>query len=244
MSKRLVGALGVLALLVIAGIVVALTGVGRSGSPSASRRPGAAVSKRPQGSATTRPSTTTSTTPSTATTSALPLGSWTLPSPKRYEGVVGVGFPHTTLGAVAMGFNDASAQLQVNPSIAASVAEDVALNPSPALGRQVAQGIEKLRAHYGIPPTGPTPDTISLSLDACRVQQVAPDRVVAGYEGTLVVQGPSIQGITANFAVAIPMVWNKSDWAVDFATTLPRPPVAFPGAPGASADGWHPCSEG
>ena len=100
MSKRLVGALGVLALLVIAGIVVALTGVGRSGSPSASRRSSAATSKRHQGSATTRPSTTTSTTSSTATTSALPLGSWTLPSPKRYEGVVGVGFPHTTLGAV------------------------------------------------------------------------------------------------------------------------------------------------
>ena len=246
MSKRLVGALGVLALLVIAGIVVALTGVGRSGSPSASRRPSAAASKRPQGSVTTEPSTTTPTMPSTTTTtSALPLGSWTLPSPKRYEGVVGVGFPHTTLGAVAMGFNEMSAQTQVNPSIAASAVEDVALNPTPALGQQVAQGIERLRARYGISPTGPTPDTISLSLEACRVQQVAPDRVVAGYEGVLVVQGPSIQGITANISAALPMVWNGSDWKVDTAgASLPQPPIAFPGAPGASADGWHPCAEG
>jgi hypothetical protein len=144
-----------------------------------------------------------------------------------------------------MGFNELSAEQQVNPSIAASVVEDVALDPTPKLGRQVAQGIEQLRARFGIPPTGPTPDTISVSLEACRVQQVAPDRVVAGYEGVLVVQGPSIQGVTQDFAAALPMVWNGSDWKVDVAgADLPTPPVAFPGAPGSAADGWHPCSEG
>jgi hypothetical protein len=144
-----------------------------------------------------------------------------------------------------MGFNEMSAQLQVNPSIAASVVQDVALSPSPALGRQVAQGIEQLRTRFGIPPTGPTPDTISLSLEACRLQQVALDRVVAGYEGVLVVQGPSIQGVTQDFSAALPLVWNGSDWRVDVAgASLPSPPVAFPGAPGSAADGWHPCSEG
>lgn len=246
MSKRLLVALGVLGVLVIAGIVIAVTGVGRSGSPVASPRPTSATSKHHSGSRPTKPSTSTTvtTTPSTANSSSLPLGSWNLPAPKRYEGVVGVGFPYTTLGAVAMGFNEITAELQVNPSIAATVVRDVALNPTPSVGRQAAQGIQQLRAHYGIPPNGPTPDTISLSLEACRVQQVAPDRVVAGYEGTLVVQGPSIQGVTANFGIAFPMVWTKSDWSVDFSTTLPRPPVAFPGAPGATADGWHPCSEG
>ncbi len=245
MSKRLLVALGILGLLVVAGVVVAVTGVGRSSSPSASPRPASAASKHHRGSTTTRAPSTTTTPPSSASSSALPLGSWNLPAPKRYEGVVGVGFPHTTLGAVAMGFNELSAEQQVNPSIAASVVEDVALDPTPKLGRQVAQGIEQLRARFGIPPTGPTPDTISVSLEACRVQQVAPDRVVAGYEGVLVVQGPSIQGVTQDFAAALPMVWNGSDWKVDVAgADLPTPPVAFPGAPGSAADGWHPCSEG
>ena len=245
MSKRLLVALGVLGLLVIAGIVIAVTGVGRSGSSAASRRPTSAAGKHHGGSGSTKPSTTITTTPSTANSSSLPLGSWSLPAPKRYEGVVGVGFPHTTLGAVAMGFNEMSAQLQVNPSIAASVVEDVALDPSSKLGSQVAQGIQQLRARFGIPPTGPTPDTISLSLEACRLQQVAPDRVVAGYEGVLVVQGPSIQGVTQDYSAALPMVWNGSDWKVDVAgASLPTPPVAFPGAPGSAADGWHPCSEG
>jgi len=244
MSKRLLAALGVLGVLVVAGIVIAVTGVGRSGSPAASRRPTSAASKHHGGSGSTRPSTSTTVT-TTPSSSALPLGSWNLPAPKRYEGVVGVGFPHTTLGAVAMGFNETSAQLQVNPSIAASVVEDVALDPTPGLGRKVAQGIEQLRARFGIPPTGPTPDTISVSLEACRVQQVGPDRVVAGYEGVLVVQGPSIQGVTQDYAAALPMVWSGSDWKVDVAgADLPTPPVAFPGAPGSAADGWHPCSEG
>jgi len=248
MSKRLAVALGVLGVLVVAGIVIAITGVGRSTSPSASRRPPPAASKHHSESGTTEPSTTTTTTtttPSASSSSSLPLGSWNLPAPRRYEGVVGVGFPHTTLGAVAMGFNELSAEQQVNPSIAASVVEDVALDPTPALGRKVAQGIEQLRARFGIPPNGPTPDTISVSLEACRVQQVDPDRVVAGYEGVLVVQGPSIQGVTQDYAFATPMVWSGSDWKVDVAgADLPTPPVAFPGAPGSAADGWHPCSEG
>ena len=243
MSKRLVGALGVLALLVIAGIVVALTGVGRSGSPSGSRRPSAAASKRPQGSVTTEPSTTTSMTPTTTTTSALPLGSWTLPSPKRYEGVVGVGFPHTTLGAVAMGYQAVSALVTVNPNISASVVRDVFLDPTTAEVAAAAQEVRQARAKYGLPPTGPTSGTISLSLEACRVQQVAPDRVVAGYEGTLVVQGPSIQGVTANWSEAVALVWTGSDWRVDWRSPQQKPPIAFPGAAGSAADGWHPCSE-
>lgn len=243
MSKRLVAALGVLGLLVVAGIVIAVTGPRTPGSPDVSPRPSAAVSKHHGGSGSTKPSTTVTTSPSTANSSSLPLGLWNLPAPKRYEGVVGVGFPHTTLGAVAMGFNAMSALVNVNPNIAVSVVRDAFLDPTSAQLADEAQIVQQQRAEYGLPPTGPTSGTISLSLEACRVQQVAPDRVVAGYEGTLVVQGPSIQGVTANWAKAIALVWTGSDWRVDPNSPQAPPPVAFPGAAGSAADGWHPCSE-
>lgn len=246
-------ALAGLAVLAAAGVVVAVTGLGRSGPPppravaGAAARPAAGTSAT---STTATSTTTTSTGTGTGTTGSSNNGSavlpaWRLPAPARYQGVVGVGFPHTTLGAVGMGYQEAAAQLQVDPSIAASVVEAVASHPAPALGARVAQGIEALRAHYGITPNGPTADTISLSIEACRTQSVAPDRVVVGYEGVLVVQGPSIQGTTADYSFAVPLLWSGSDWKLDASgASLPQPPIAFPGAPGATADGWHPCSEG
>jgi hypothetical protein len=242
MSRRLRLALAGLAVLAVAGVVVAAAGLGRSGSP----RPHAVAGAAPKARADTP---TTSTTVATGaqgnSNDGAVLPAWRLPAPARYQGVVGVGFPHTTLGALAMGYQEAAAQLQVDPSIAASVVEAVALHPTPALGAQVAQGIKALRAHYGIPPDGPTADTISLSIEACRTQSVSPDRVVAGYEGVLVVQGPAIQGTTADYSFAVPAEWSGSDWKLDTSgATLAQPPIAFPGTPAAIADGWHPCSEG
>jgi len=241
MSKRLLVALGILGLLVVAGIVIAVTGVGRSTSPSASRRPPPAASKHHRGPTTTKASPTT--TPGSASSSTLPLGPWNLPAPKRYEGVVGVGFPHSALGAVAMGFQAMSALVNVNPNISASVVRDVYLDPSSAEIATAAQEVQQARAQYGLPPTGPTSGTISLSLEACRVENTAPDRVVVGYEGTLVVQGPSIQGVTANWSKAIALVWTGSDWRVDGNSPEQQPPVAFPGTAGSRSHGWHPCSE-
>ncbi|MDA8046717.1 MAG: hypothetical protein M0Z30_15990 [Actinomycetota bacterium] len=241
-------ALAGLAVLAAAGVVVAVTGLGRS-SPTRPRAVAGAAA-RPAAGTSAVSTTTTSITTGTGTTGsstngAAVLPAWRLPAPARYQGVVGVSFPRTTLGALAMGYQEAAAQLQVDPSIAASVVEAVALHPTPALGAQVAQGIEALRAHYGITPNGPTADTISLSIEACRAQSVSPGRVVAGYEGVLVVQGPSIQGTTANYSFAVPAVWAGSDWKLDVSgASLPQPPIAFPGTPGASTDGWHPCSEG
>lgn len=235
-------ALAGLAVLAVAGVVVAATGLGRSPSP---RPRVAAVSPHRPAAETPATSTTVGSGSGGSSNDGGVLTGWRLPAPAHYQGVVGVGFPHTTLGALAMGYQESAAQLQVNPSIAASVVEAVALHPTPALGAQVAQGIEALRAHYGITPNGPTADTISLSVEACRTQSVAPDRVVAGYEGVLVVQGPSIQGTTADYSFAVPTVWSGSDWKLDTSgASLPQPPIAFPGTPGATADGWHPCSEG
>lgn len=235
-------ALAGLAVLAAVGVAVAVNGAGRSGSPRP--RVVAGGGRRPAAK-TPGTSTTVASGTQPSPTDGLALSTWRLPAPARYHGVVGVGFPHTTLGAVAMVYQEAAAQLQVDPSIAASVVEAVALDPSPALGARVAQGIEALRARYGITPTGPTPDTISLSIEACRADQVSADRVVAAYEGVLVVQGPSIQGATADYSFAVPAVWSGSDWKLDAsAASLPQPPIAFPGTPGANPDGWHPCSEG
>jgi hypothetical protein len=242
MSRRLLVALAGLAVLAAVGVVVAVTGLGRSSSSRPRAAAGAAM--RPA-AGTPATSTTVGNGTTGSSNDGVVLPAWRLPAPARYQGVVGVGFPHTTLGAVAMGYQEAAAQLQVDPSIAASVVEAVALHPTPALGAQVAQGIEALRAHYGITPNGPTPDTLSLSIEACRAQPVAANRVVVGYEGVLVVQGPSIQGTTADYSFAVPAVWSGSDWKLDASgASLPQPPIAFPGTPGATADGWHPCSEG
>src|SRR5258708_18932423 len=35
---------------------------------------------------------------------------WSLPGPTRYEGVAAVGYPHTTLGAVALGYSALAAR--------------------------------------------------------------------------------------------------------------------------------------
>lgn len=233
MPKRFLGgALVVLVVLVVAGIVVAVMDRARSGGthlhPLASdHHRSEARSTNPAGAG-----------------GGVPTGGWNLPRPTRYQGVVGQGFPHSTLGAVALGYSEATAQVQVSPTTAEAAVEETALHPSDGLGQQVAQGVQAMRAHYGIAPNGPTSDTISLSLDACRVQQVAPDRVVAGYEGILVVQGPTVRTMTANYSFAVPLVWSGHDWKIDSAgASLPQPPIAFPGTPRSVSDGWHPCSE-
>jgi hypothetical protein len=82
-----------------------------------------------------------------------------------------------------------------------------------------------------------------LSIEACRVESAEPNRVIAGFEGTLVVEGPEIQGVTSDFSKAITLVWNGSDWRIDPNSPDGQPPIAFPGDPQSVADGWHACSE-
>lgn len=173
----------------------------------------------------------------------VPQGAWALPSPTHFDGTAGVGFPHSTLGAVAMGYSSLSAQVSVNPDIAASVVRATYMSPSPAQVQEAAQVVENARSNYGLPPTGPTAATIDLSLEACKVESSSANQVVAGFEGTLVVEGPSIQGTTSNFAKALTLAWDGTDWRIDPNASVPQPTIAFPGSPQAAGDGWHPCSE-
>jgi hypothetical protein len=175
----------------------------------------------------------------------LPFGAWSLPGPARYEGVAGVGYPNTTLGAVALGYSALAARFTTDPDMAVSVVRATVLAPTPTFLAEVAQGTEALRTHFGLAPLGPTPTTIGLSLIGCQVASAAPNRVVAGYEGTLSVAGGSVQGMTAEVSVSIVLVWDGADWKIDPTADLPTPPVDFPTGSGApTPGGWHACSEG
>jgi hypothetical protein len=175
---------------------------------------------------------------------ALPAGAWSLPSPSRYEGVAGVGYPQTTMGALGLGYSALATRFTADPDLAVSVARATVLAPTTAFLSAVAQGTEALRARFGMAPTGPTPTTIGLSLVGCRVTGASTSRVVAGYEGTLSVEGGGVQGTTADVSAAIALAWDGSDWKIDPTADLPAPPIEFPeNLASATPQGWHACAE-
>jgi hypothetical protein len=169
---------------------------------------------------------------------------WSLPGPTRYEGVAAVGYPQTTLGALALGYSALAARFTTDPDLAVSVVRATALTPTTSLLQAVAQGTVALRTRFGLTPTGPTPTTIGLSLIACQLTSVSPIRVVAGYEGTLSVEGGSAQGSTAEVSASIVLAWDGSDWKIDPTADLPTPPIEFPtSTQTATAGGWHVCAQ-
>jgi hypothetical protein len=107
-----------------------------------------------------------------------------------------------------------TAQVTVNPDIAASVVRATYLSPRPDQIAEAAQIVEQARTSCGLSPTRPTSTTIALSIEACRIESAGANRVAAGYEGTLVVEGPTIQGVTSNFSKAMTLVWTGSDWRI------------------------------
>jgi hypothetical protein len=176
--------------------------------------------------------------------SQLPSGQWALPAPSRYEGLAAVGFLHTTLGAVALGYSALAARFTTDPDMAVSVVRATALAPTPSFLAEVAQGTVALRTRFGLAPAGPTPTTIGLSLIGCRVASASEHRVVVGYEGALSVEGGAVQGTTAQVSVAIALVWDGADWKIDPTTDLPTPPIEYPTkSAAATPGGWHVCSE-
>ena len=175
---------------------------------------------------------------------SLPAGAWSLPGPTRYEGVAGVGYPKTVLGAVGLGYSALAARFTTDPDIAVSVVRATVMSPTTTFLEAVAQGTQALRTRFGLAPTGPTPTTIGLSLIGCRVATASGSRVVAGYEGTLSVEGGSVQGTTADVSVAIVLEWDGSDWKIDPTANLPTPPIDFPTSSDATTlEGWHVCTE-
>ena len=248
-------ALAALVVVVVVGVVAALLVGGHKAKPTSSHGGSSTTSPSVTSatSSTSAPTTTTtratttsspaSSTTTTAGSSGVELSYWDLPRPARFRGVVGVGYPHTRMGAVSMGFGALTAEIQVDPDIAASVLTAVALKPSAALGAQAAAGIRSLRSRYGIAADGPTSDTIGLSVIGCRLSSSSADKVEAGYEALLNVEGPGIENQSTDWSGALAMVWNGHDWRVDTTANLPNPPIAFPGSPGSAAEGWHPCGQ-
>jgi hypothetical protein len=233
--RRWIAAAALLATLVVAGVAVTIMGAGRTGHSKHSALPAAAT-----------PPPVRSAQPVDVPSAPAPVpiaDVWNLPSPDHYAGTVGVGFPHTTMGAVALGYGVLTAEVNINPDISASVVRATALNPSPAKLLQAAEVTKQARVRFGLPPSGPTSATFALSLEACRVEQEMPDRVVASYEGTIVITGPTIEGQTFNFSKTIALVSDGTDWRVDLNSANVQPPIAFPGAPGSAEQGWHVCAE-
>lgn len=237
MRHRWIAASVVIALAVIVAVIFTITG-GHSTRHGPDASP---TTAGPSSSVVSRGSSLSA--PTSQGPGAVPPGAWALPSPARVVGTAGVGFPHTLLGAVAMGFNSLSAQVNVDPDIAASVVRATYLKPTPAQIQEAAQVVEEARSNYGLSPTGPTSATIDLSLEACKVESASADRVVAGFEGTLVVEGPSLQGTTSDFSKAVTLAWTGTDWRIDPKAAVAQPTIAFPGSAQAAGEGWHPCSE-
>lgn len=235
---RWIAASAVISTAVLVSFLIATTGRSSTRAATRPRRPPLSGS-----SSTTSTASTSAGTPKPQGPGVVPPGAWALPSPTSFDGTAGVGFPHTTLGAVAMGYSSLSAQVNVNPDIAASVVRATDMSPTPAQIQEAAEVVETARSSYGLPPTGPTAATIDLSLEACKVESSTASQVVAGFEGTLVVEGPSIQGTTSDFAKALTLAWDGTDWRIDPNASVPQPTIAFPGSPEAAGDGWHPCSE-
>jgi hypothetical protein len=239
MPRRWIAAAALLATLVVAGVAVTVTGAGRTGHGKHPAAPATATSA-------TEPVRSARPVDAPSAPAPVPVAVadvWNLPSPDHYAGTVGVGFPHTTMGAVALGYGVLTAEVNIYPDISASVVRATALNPSPAKLMQAAEVTKQARARIGVPPSGPTSATFALSLEACRVEQEMPNRVVASYEGTLVITGPTIEGQTFNFSKTIALVSDGTDWRVDLNSANVPPPIAFPGAPGSAEQGWHVCAE-
>jgi hypothetical protein len=158
--------------------------------------------------------------------------------------VAGVGYSRTTLGAVGLGYSALAARFTTDPDIAVSVVRATVMSPTPTFLQAVAQGTQALRTRFGLAPMGPTPTTIGLSLIGCRVASASGSRVVVGYEGTLSVEGGSVQGTTADVSVAIILEWDGGDWKIDPTADLPTPTIDFPTSSDATTpEGWHVCTE-
>lgn len=237
MRQRWIAASVVIAFAVIAAVIFAIT----DGHSARQRSSASRTTAGPTTSVVSQSSPTSA--PTSQGPDAVPPGAWALPSPARVVGTVGVGYPDTLLGALAMGFNSLSAQVNVDPDIAASVVRATYLSPTPAQIQEAAQVVEEARSNYGLSPTGPTSATIDLSLEACKVESASADRVVAGFEGTLVVEGPSLQGTTSDFSKAVTLAWTGTDWRIDPNAAVAQPTIAFPSSAQATGEGWHPCSE-
>src|SRR5580704_16437709 len=71
--------------------------------------------KRPAATAVIPPNSNSAATAKTGNSAGTGPAAWSLPGPSRYEGVAAVGYPHTTLGAVALGYSALAARYTTDP---------------------------------------------------------------------------------------------------------------------------------
>jgi hypothetical protein len=166
-------------------------------------------------------------------------GGWVLPRPSLHVGFVGVGFPHTTLGAVGLALTAMEARDSADPAVGRAVIMATALQTDAHTMSVVDAGTAANRAAHGFVPGGP--GTLQVTLTACRVDSASPDAVVVGLGGVEVASGPGIPTSTSAYSIPVRLVWARGDWKIDGYADLPQPDLAWPGTPAGDASGWHAC---
>lgn len=202
------------------------------GQPPPATRPPASAEPRPPARAESSPAG-----------QPAPAGPLRVARGSRVVQGVGLGFPHSTAGAVsAAGEFLTAIDSTLDPDRAAAVMR-LAADPAYASAPQhAAEGAEDDRRSLGLPASGPVPQGASVETEPAeyQVRDVTPDRVLVlllcDFISTLPEQGTQ----TRTGVFPVPMHWAGGDWKV-----LPQAPgdyenlSAEPDSPQAASLGWQ-----
>jgi hypothetical protein len=165
-----------------------------------------------------------------------------LPQPSNTEQGIPTGFPHSTEGAIsaAAHYAEASVSLDVDR---ARVVGSVARAPSYLdASHDFAQGARSARAMLGLAPGQPLAGAyLTFTPQAYRLTDATPERVRLAILGRVEAAGPAThgQGRTSHVATSYTMVWVEGDWRIaGDGDPLPAE-IPTPRSPRAYEEGWR-----
>jgi hypothetical protein len=224
--------------LVVAAVVIGVTGIGVHRDPS---------TQTPAG---TDPSTAA---PTVTVTQQPPAGAWrvppvsagplVLPAPTGTVRGVPVGFPHTVPGAISAAARYAETAIGLDETRARTVGEVAGAPSYPAAADDLAYGVQVAVASLGLPPdVGAGGAYLAFQARAYRVTDVKEARAVVQLLGVAEAAGPATagQGRRAVTVTGYTMVWADRDWKIAGDTNLADPePLPAPGSAQAYQGGWR-----
>jgi hypothetical protein len=223
--------------LVVAAVVIGLTGIGVDrDDPAAAPRDAVP------------PATSTSTGTATPQTGdwvvpPVPAGPLILPPPAGTVRGVPVGLPHTVPGAISAAARYAETAIGLDETRAEALGE-VAGSPSyPAAAAEFVLGVRGARAGLGIPLGAPLAGAyLVFQARSYRVIEAGPDDAVVQVLGLVEAAGPATsgQGRTATLLVGYELAWVDEDWRLAQPATAEEPdPLPSPGSAQAYEGGWR-----
>jgi hypothetical protein len=229
---------GVGVVLVVAAIVIGLTGLGVDPDRPTDAPPGADPS--------TAAPTATATQPTTAGVWRVPpvsAGPLILPRPTRVVRGVPVGFPHTVPGAISAAARYAETAIGLDETRARAVGEVAGAPSYPAAADDFALGVQGLRSSLGLPDGQPAYGAyVVFHAKAYRVLAAELDRAVVDVLGVVEAAGPATGGQSrrATSIVGYTLTWLDGTWRVtgDSGTREPDP-LPAPGTVPAYEGGWR-----